>query len=250
MQKNRIYRPRGVISRGICSSTVLGGLAISCLAVPQSAHTAIVTQTVQASLAAQSTDFSNQQIGVQQFDPSLGTLQSVEVILHGTGQMIQEFENRAPNSSSITFGQTLNSALTLPGGQQMNIQQSENHTYSADAYDHVLDFGGTSGGTHTYDVTASSQQLYTGDLAAFTGSGLAFLFLSANATFQVLDFTGNLIVSGTTTAGADVSVIYTYDAAFIPEPRIFGIALGAAAFVLGIVGSAFKRSSFSCGKVV
>lgn len=242
MRKNKIFVWCCVFGRDIRVSTALGAIVMSCLAMPGSAHSAIVTETVAASLAPQATDFSDQQIGIQQFDPSLGALQSVEVILQGTGQMIQQYENRAPNSSSITFGQTLNSALTLPGGQNINIQQSENHTYSAGSFDHVLDFGGTSGGTYNYDVSASSHQLYVGDLAAFTGSGLAYLFLSGNATFQISDFTGNLIVSGSTTSGADVSVIYTYDAIYVPEPASYGSAIGAAAMLLGIVGVGFKRS--------
>jgi hypothetical protein len=204
MRKNKIFVRCCVFGRRICALTAMGALVMSCLAIPDSAHSAIVTQTVEASLAAQPTDFSDQQIGIQQFDPGLGTLESVDVILQGTGQMIQQYENRSPNNSSISFGQTLDFALKLPGDSSLNIQQSEDHTYSANAFDHVLDFGGTSGGTHTYDVTASGQQFYTGDLAAFTGSGLAYLFLSANATFQIWDFTGNLIVSGTTTSGADV----------------------------------------------
>jgi hypothetical protein len=44
-------------------------------------------------------------------------------------------------------------------------------------------------------------------------------------------------------------VIYTYDAVSVPEPGIYGSAMGATAMVFGIAGIALNRSASRKGKL-
>src|SRR5207248_1184040 len=79
----------------------------------------------------QQEDFSDMPVTFQKFDPSLGTLASVEIILQGTGQMTQQFENRAHSSNSARMRQTVDLSLTMQDANSplLSTSQTEKHKY-------------------------------------------------------------------------------------------------------------------------
>jgi hypothetical protein len=194
-------------------------------------YAAISTVTVTASLRPELANFADVPLSFQQFDPSLGKLSSVEIILQGTGQITQQYENTAYQGDSERVRQTLNLVLAMPNGNGkgsfLKAHQAENHQYSGGSYDGAIDFGGTSGETGIYDITASDEKLLQGkkNLAMFTGSGLADLFLSAKAPFHAVHPAKSSIVEAWALTGADITITYHYIPA--PEPAWYGLSAGA-----------------------
>jgi hypothetical protein len=188
--------------------------------------------TVQAA----ATSYSEAVVQVQQFDPSLGTLNSISVVASGAGNLTQFFENLGPSAGQLLIGQSLQMVLEMPEGTTpiLSLNQVENHSYSFGPFDGAVDFGGTSGGTSRYAVTASGQGTIasTGGLAQFTGTGLADLILNAEGQISLPSGLagGNLIVGGELTAGAEFTIQYDYTA--VPEASTW---LGAAAALVGLM---------------
>ncbi len=152
-----------------------------CLGIQSKA--ALSTVTVSVSVPQQE-DFSDQPITFQKFDASLGKLSSVEIILQGTGELTQQFENRANSRNSARVRQTLllNLAATPDAKKPLlSAKQTEKHKYKAGPFDGVTDFGGTSGTTGVYDVTASDDEFVpiqkrSGDVHGFGSSGNVSFF--------------------------------------------------------------------------
>ncbi len=150
---------------------------------------------------------------VDQFDPSLGQLQSVEIIHEGAITSTIRVENTSPTSGSSITGTvsgTLN--LTGPGGVNLGIGLSENAgTFNASTFDTIIDFGGTSG--HSFDpkkaANSKSVTLTGSAMDPFVGGGQATFTERAEATSWA-NGGGNLVVSLTSTAAAQVTVTYHY----------------------------------------
>lgn len=226
--------------RGRGSSAIAGGglrcfvVAMCCCSVDQmQAAISSVAETV--SLAPQYAGFGSVPLSFQKFDSSLGQLSSVEIILQGTGQFTQRYENTAERADSARMKQTINLMLTLPDADKplLKAKQVENHRYSVSGYDGVIDFEGTSGVSGFYDVTAEDDKVLTSkkNLAQFTGSGLADIFLSTRAPFHISGVGQSSAFEVQALTGADITIIYNYVAA--PEPIWFGAAAGGVALVLG-----------------
>lgn len=215
------------------------------------AHAALSTLTEHATLSPQATDFSDQPLAFAQFDPSLGKLQSVRIVMHSTIQLTQQYENTSDKDQSIRSRQTLDFILELPDGTTpiLNDRQSTSRTYSAGAFDGDIDFDGTSGSTTDYEITSTNQKLLKSraKLAMFTGSGLASIFLSADGTFTASNKQNQLVAQAQAFAGADVQIIYNYIAAVpVPEPVGYGLAAGLAAIVPLIFRFRYHRRQAGC----
>lgn len=210
---------------------ILFALVLCCWGNRAGAALSTITETV--SVAPALADFSEVPVSFQKFDTSLGKLSSVEIILQATGEMTQKYENTSKNPASLKFHQGLELLLTLPDGRPplVDARQKEKNIYQTGAFDGVVDFGGTSGGVSTYDLTSEDQKTLTAKnrLAEFTGSGLVDLFLSTGTSFNGTHFSGNAVREAEALAGADITIIYNYVAA--PEPEEFGAVAG----MLGVV---------------
>jgi len=217
--------------------TAVGGklflaLALCCFA--NLAHAALSTITVNASLSPQAADYSDEPLSFQEFDPSLGRLKSVRVILRSKSILKQEYENTSDTDRPIRLRQTLDFILELPDATTkiLKDRQRVTHKYSTGAFDGDIDFDGTSGGATEYDISTTNQKLLKSRarMAMFTGSGLANLFMSADTTFLVSQ-KGDVPVTQTeASAGADVTIIYNY-IAVAPEPIWYGLFAGVVALV-------------------
>lgn len=172
-----------------------------------------------------------------QFDPSLGTLNSVTLTVDGsvTTSMKVESINAQPvtitsqRSAEITVKRADNSVL-------FTLTPTATETFNAAAYDGVLDFGGTSGhdfGTQLV-TDSTTYSVLPADFALFTGLGSTSLGIHAEGTSQ---FTGSASLAALilTSVGANATVTYDYTAAPVPEPATYAM-LGA-----GLLGLAAIR---------
>ncbi|NLH74141.1 MAG: choice-of-anchor E domain-containing protein [Verrucomicrobia bacterium] len=160
------------------------------------------------------------QLEIPQFDPALGTLESVSVEVDAS--IVTDFQAEnvnnwgdegayAPVTASINTTVCLQLDGTVLATAQPSIQRQEN---IAARYDGVFDFGGASGisaigitasDTGTRTLTAASGD----DLSAFVGNGAVPMTLSAQGYSKVKG-SGNLVISISTVAGGSVKVCYSY----------------------------------------
>src|SRR5262249_39988717 len=108
--------------------------------------TAVQSVTKTLTFPAAQTDYSISGL-IGQFDPSLGTLQSVTITNSGCITSDLRVENTSTNSPSVITG-TVSGNLTLTGPNGLSIQTNLSQyagSYSATSFDGQLDFAGTSG---------------------------------------------------------------------------------------------------------
>ena len=170
-----------------------------------------------------STSFANtrtnwtQQGTLPQFDPALGTLTSVEIVHSGTVVGRIRVENTS-TSSAQTISATIGASITLtaPGASVPVAPTSFAGSFNATKFDGALDFAGTSGHDFGFTTATSTTSAIltanTADLSAYIGTG-AILISDIAAGTSAATGGGNFAGAVTTTASADITVIYHY----IPE---------------------------------
>jgi hypothetical protein len=174
-----------------------------------------LTQEVDATFAQAKTDWAQTQT-VAQFDPSLGTLQSVEII--NTAAMDSAIQVKSLNPMASTVGGTVKGTVTLQaaGAQPLTVNLASSEQAPVAASDGVMSFSGP--GFHDFGDQASSDSatltLTAGqnDLSAFVGKGTVNLQESASALWEGSG-SGTLLTLVNTQASAGVRVIYNYQQA-------------------------------------
>jgi hypothetical protein len=180
-------------------------------------HNALIStapQTITKSLMipATATNFSLSGM-IAQFDPSLGTLQSVTISNAGSITSDIKVENTSTSSPSI-ISATVSGSLTLNGPSgitvQTNLQQNAG-TFNATTFDNQLDFSGSSGKDFGNQTANGTQSLtLTGNsMSPFMGGGNVALTENANASSSASGG-GNLVMAVTSSATAQITVTYTY----------------------------------------
>jgi hypothetical protein len=170
------------------------------------------TQEVGADFARTKTDWAQDQ-AVAQFDPSLGHLDSVEIINSAT--MDSDIQVKSLNPMASTVGGTVQGAVTLTAGNgsplTVNLAASEQAPVAAS--DGQLALGGP--GYHDFGTQTASDSaavtLLAGqqDLSAFVGTGTVSVHESASAVWQGSG-SATLLTLVDTQAAAHVRVIYHY----------------------------------------
>jgi protocatechuate 3,4-dioxygenase beta subunit len=147
-----------------------------------------------------------------QFDPSLGTLTSVEILNSDPIKNTIRIENL--DTASATIHATVSGDLKLsgPGVAGLDTALSADQTFDATAFDGTIDFGGTSG--HTFapqTINGSNSTVLTAatDLAKYEGTGTVS-FTEATHASSTATGSANLLLQVNTTAAATVTVIYHY----------------------------------------
>jgi SdrD B-like domain/Domain of unknown function (DUF4214) len=180
-------------------------------------HDATVSTNVQTltktfTIPTTATDFTISGM-ISQFDPSLGALQSVQIINAGSITSDIRMENTSTSSPSTIHATTSgNLVLTGPNGLSIQTNFSKNDgTFNAAAFDGQIDFGGTSGKDFGNQTANGSQQVtLTGsNMAAFIGTGNVQLTETATATSSATGG-GNMLVGVTSTATGQITVVYSY----------------------------------------
>src|SRR6516164_4763172 len=180
-------------------------------------------------------NYSEREIQIPQFNPSLGTLQSITVDFQATGAFLPGF-NRQPKSAdnALTY-QTPSQHLDL-------FIEDMNHDRIM-SLNRILNQGFAPAGENNASPTPAAhpnQIMLTGsrtlnsdnDLMHFTGSGLVDLFLSAESGIAKQVPLGQSSSRGFWKVGADVKVTYN----FTPIPETSTMLAGGFA-ILVIAGS-------------
>jgi len=185
------------------------------------------------SISLQSTNWSDV-ISVPKFSPTLGTLTAIEIVLNGHVEGVAKFENTSASPATVTMDLKAQIDLQRPGGLSTLVQVIPlAHTSdNVGAFDQVIDYGGTSGKTHS-GLAGNANDTYNSpppasDIALFTGSGNILLPIDATGA-STGSGAGGLVLSFETSASANASVTYTYD---VPEPAALSLlALGSLGLI-------------------
>ncbi|HEU5119138.1 MAG TPA: choice-of-anchor E domain-containing protein, partial [Isosphaeraceae bacterium] len=166
------------------------------------------------------TDADLPALSIPQFNPSLGTLNSVELTFQGGIQDQIKVENLDPTTATIrpTLGGVVTLTLNGVTFPSMTITKPFD-AFEAAAYDGQRNFSGPSGRTYpvTEDTRNESQTLNasSSDLSPFIGSG-NFQANVAAVGQSVVAGPANMVVQTNTQATATLSVVYHYTPALPP----------------------------------
>jgi len=202
----------------------------------------IVTPEPTASKSVTALDWGLDLFDIDQFDSSLGTLESVKITLETDFVVTHSFTDKSGTGSSI-YGST---------SSRVNITDTDTYsTYSLQT-ENIADLGNVGNQTYIgpsatvtfgpYTTSPSDDTGYLTDqstLDYFTGSGTVEFALYTDSNLSISGDTGSVTIDLSGTAGALATFIYTYTpAAPIPEPAtmiLFGTGL------LGIAGIGRKK---------
>jgi hypothetical protein len=153
---------------------------------------------------------------LQQFDPSLGILYSVNISVVSDIEAAAGLENLGPTGSAFSVGETALVSLDRPDGSALFQSTSETGVSgNLAAYDGTTDFSGPSGFLDLSLSGVSNPSIGTeddvaaNDLALFTGTGSISLTATSTGTSS-LSGPGNLAAELRANAGAQIAVSYTY----------------------------------------
>lgn len=183
------------------------------------------------------TDWSSS-LALQQFNPSLGTLNSIQFWLDGHMEGVAKFESRDAEPSTVVMN--LSAILRLQRPDYSNLVSVNPFVSTSDpvtAWDGVNNYGGASGKTYsnlTDNVSDSWTTSLASDKALFTGLGYITLPVRATGASSGSG-AGNLWLQFTSKASASVSVVYNYTP--VPEPG----TIVAAVLLLTPAGLVFRR---------
>lgn len=162
-------------------------------------------------------------VTVPQFNPSLGTLDSIEFTLDGHVEGSAGFENKDAEPATITMDLQAMLRLRRPDNSVLVLTIPVVSTIdSVTAWDGTDDYAGTSGKTYTNLSANSSDSAITtspADIALFTGTGNITLPTTANGA-STGSGAGNLLLQFSTFASAGGTVTYNYT---VPEPAAMGL---------------------------
>ena len=178
--------------------------------------------TTTSPIPSTTTDWSSS-LAFPQFNPSLGTLTSVEIYLSGGLTTQLTVTNNDESSSSYGTAKTEVQISAQDVGSDLVVPELD--MYSSPAFSYSLAAGGSivSG---LLTQTGTSDETYTSSpvLAEFTGVS-SYSLPASTFTQTVLSNTGgNTDASQVTTAYLTGSVTYTYS---VPEPASLGLIVAA-----------------------
>ncbi|WP_458324546.1 choice-of-anchor E domain-containing protein [Roseobacter sp. A03A-229] len=210
-------------------------LAAAVMAVSATASAA-ATISFSDTVAIQPTDWS-ETASVSQFDPSLGTLTSVRVTLFGEVEGNAAAESLDGSPSEVTLDVEARITATgagLPAALGV-VAPVASVVETFTAFDGVVDFDGGSGATFlglTSDDSVVNIFNDAATLAFFTGLGTADIDLTGEGLSSGSG-AGTLLTQFSTSAGATLTVEYTFDEdgglTPVPLPAGAPLLLGALA---------------------
>lgn len=198
------------------------------------------TRTVVASFDQAKTGWTKT-AQVAQFDPSLGTLQSVEVV--STATLKSQFQLENIDDEPGTINSAINGSVTVSvaGLSPLTTQLTSSDSFAAGPYDGNIDFTGASGHDSGLKTQSGSQTVIVtdpGQLQAFEGNGSVTVSGHARST-STTGGPGNLLALVNASAGAQVQVIYHYIPSNALRPGTYTVVQTStpAGFVSGLKSS-------------
>lgn len=203
------------------------------LATAMGTAASAATVSFTSSFAPQLTGFTDEALGVQQFDSSLGTLTGATISLTGIVNGTAFYQNLGNTTSNINL--TFNGMITLknPSGTPLVVALP---IISEDINGIAPGASGSVPSLSSSDTQGSA--IAASEFGAFTGNGFINLLLSS-AGNSVATGPSNFVGGFLTDAGASVTVTYTYDDAPAPVPLPAGMPL--LLLGIGAMGLAAKR---------
>ncbi|HEY8288900.1 MAG TPA: choice-of-anchor E domain-containing protein, partial [Acetobacteraceae bacterium] len=179
-----------------------------------------ITTAAQSFTIADSTTGWRDLLPVTRFDPSLGTLEAVNITLAGDVAASAAAENLSDAAMVFSATQSATVTVVLPGTTQPSVAPYAIDSMILAAFDGTADFAGTSGHSDQ-DLTnpfggpvASGGETVTdpATLAALTGTGTYDLPITSTGS-SVADGMAGLLSELTQKSGATVTVSYVYSPA-------------------------------------
>ena len=167
------------------------------------------------------------------FDPSLGTLNRVEIDLGGWVASFARFESMDAGPATIETVVSADITLQRPDASTLvTISPSVTRIEDVSAFDGVVDFSGSSGRKYNLSASAfeSMNTTESADLMLFTGMGDILLPVEA-VGFAASGGAGNLLAMFSTYASGGVSVTYHFTPIPAPSAALLG-AMGMSFIVL------------------
>ncbi len=151
---------------------------------------------------------------LQQFNPRLGDLTSVDLISSGALTSRIRVENQGSSSNNVTGEVSGSLTLEAPGfGQVVTNVVTQTQQVTLGPGDGGFDFAGTSGsdfGPISASGSTSASSGVPAVLSAYTGTATVLFSQRANATSRVIETAGNIVADITTSGRADVTIVYRY----------------------------------------
>jgi hypothetical protein len=157
----------------------------------------------------------NKTVSLPKFDPTLGTLTSVEVSFTGSITSDVQTENLSITSAA-TITANASGVVSVSGpGLNLSVPLTViDGSFDAATYDGTTDFGGTSGHDFGPKTASGTKTASIGDaatLAAFTGTGAGTVDATVSANAEASSSGGgSLATNAVTSAAAAITVTYHY----------------------------------------
>jgi hypothetical protein len=201
--------------------------AVAGLALLGSAHAGTITQT--NTVPVQTTDFTKT-FTFNQFDPSLGTLDSVELSLATTGDFGGNVTNKAAGAESFKVTEASDVTFTGPDATSVVSSLAASQNYTNLAAGATANFGPFNPGDGPVAIFVP-----TANFGTYTGTGTLSpgLTVSTESSQTVAGGGGNITSALSTKVGANATLIYTYHTPSTnptPEPGAW------ASMSIGVLG--------------